>query len=273
MGPERTGAVDPMGGLDVVRVIATGGSQSAMRLVAYANAVHPLDPVVDGFLLSVWEGRAPRLMAGGEDFYYVTTTLRDDLTAPTVIVNSEFEVLPLAGLPIEDHEYRRLWEVTGTPHGNWPGAVRPDEKGVIPNPLSYQPVLQAALRQLHHWLADGIPAPHQPRIQHVLEPRPAIVARFVGKRARRGAAPRGRGADARAPGRRVRHGLRAAVRRIQPFTDDELRGALPVAGGVRHRWDDAVDRLVASGTLRQADADAMKARGDTEAGRLPVSDG
>ena len=60
-GRPAVGDVDPMGGLEVQRVIATGGSQSAMRLVAYANAVHPLAPVVDGFLLSVWEGRAPRL--------------------------------------------------------------------------------------------------------------------------------------------------------------------------------------------------------------------
>jgi hypothetical protein len=65
VGPARAAtvdplAVDPLGGLDVRRVIAMGGSQSAMRLVAYLNAVHPSARVFDGFLLSVWEGRAPR---------------------------------------------------------------------------------------------------------------------------------------------------------------------------------------------------------------------
>ena len=50
VGPARSSDVDPMGGLEVQRVIAAGASQSAMRLVAYANAVHPLAPVVDGFL-------------------------------------------------------------------------------------------------------------------------------------------------------------------------------------------------------------------------------
>src|SRR5262249_36026862 len=145
VGPERGGDVDPMGGLEVRRLVATGGSQSAMRLVAYANAVHPLAPVVDGFLLTGWEGRAPRLTQGGEDFYYATTTLRADLATPTVIVNSEFEVLPLAELDVDDHEHRRLWEVAGTGHGVWPGPVRPDSRGVVPSPLSYQPVAQSAL--------------------------------------------------------------------------------------------------------------------------------
>ena len=60
VGPTRNASVDPMGGLDVRRVVATGGSQSAMRLVAYINAVHPPDQAIDGFLLSLWEGRAPR---------------------------------------------------------------------------------------------------------------------------------------------------------------------------------------------------------------------
>ena len=175
VGPARDRDVDPMCGLEVQRVIATGASESAMRLATYANAVHPLDPVVDAFLFSVWEGRAPRLTAGGEDFYYVPTTLRTDLVAPTVIVNSEFEVLALAGLDVQDHENRRLWEVAGTPHGVWPGPEKPDERGVVPNRLSYQPVQHAALRQLNRWLTDGTPAPHQPRIQHVVEPRPAIV--------------------------------------------------------------------------------------------------
>src|SRR6201999_1664678 len=48
---QREGDVDPLGGLVVRRVVATGGSQSAMRLVAYANGIHPLVRAVDGFVL------------------------------------------------------------------------------------------------------------------------------------------------------------------------------------------------------------------------------
>jgi hypothetical protein len=84
-------AVDPMGGLPVHRLVATGASQSAMRLVAYANAVHLLHPVVDGFVLSVWEGRAPRLDEGPIGTGGVRTRIRADLGVPVLVVNSEFE--------------------------------------------------------------------------------------------------------------------------------------------------------------------------------------
>jgi hypothetical protein len=45
--------VDPMGGLPVVRSLASGGSQSAMRLHAYCNAIQPLEGLLDGFLLAL----------------------------------------------------------------------------------------------------------------------------------------------------------------------------------------------------------------------------
>ena len=237
VGPSRGGGVDPMGGLEVQRVIATGASQSAMRLVAYANAVHPLAPVVDGFLLTVWEGRAPRLTAGGEDFYYVRTTLRADLATPTVIVNSEFEVLALAGLDIEDHETRRLWEVAGTPHGVWPGTVKPDQRGVVPNPLTYLPVQHAALRQLNRWLIDGTPAPRQPRIQHVVEPRPAIVRDAFGNALGGIRLP-----DLEAPthmhlGITFDTRVPAAIRWVATVHGRRVTGALPVAGSLHAAMD------------------------------------
>ena len=270
VGPDRSSDVDPMGGLEVQRVIAAGASQSAMRLVAYANAVHPLAPVVDGFLLTVWEGRAPRLTAGGEDFYYVRTTLRADLGTPTVIVNSECEVLALAGLDVEDHETRRLWEVAGTPHGVWPGPVKPDQRGVVPNPLSYQPVQHAALRQLNRWLIDGTPAPHQPRIEHVVEPRPAIVRDAFGNalggiRLPELGAPTymhlGITFDTKYP---------PMFGGSQPFTTDELRSLYPSREAFVQQWTDAVDALVATGALRPEDVGAMKARAEAEAARVPM---
>ncbi|HEY6532696.1 MAG TPA: alpha/beta hydrolase domain-containing protein [Acidimicrobiales bacterium] len=273
VGPARTGDVDPLGGLEVQRVIAAGGSQSAMRLVAYANAVHPLDPVVDGFLLTVSEGKAPRLMAGGEDFYYARTTLRADLATPTVIVNSELEALSVAGLEIDDHETRRIWEVAGTAHGVWPGPATPDSRGVIPNPLSYQPVAQAALRQLHRWLSAGTPAPHQPRIQSIVEPRANLVRDSFGNAVGGVRLP-----DLAVPthehrGYAVGTGYPPMFGASQPFTPDELRGLYPSREVFVQRWTDAVDDLVATGALRPEDAGAMKARAESEAARLPTPDG
>ncbi len=269
VGPTRGSDIDPMGGLDVQRVIAAGASQSAMRLVAYANAVHLLAPVVDGFLLTVWEGRAPRLTAGGEDFYYVRTTLRSDLGTPTVIVNSEFEVLALAGLDVEDHETRRLWEVAGTPHGVWPGPVKPDERGVVLNPLSYQPVQHAALRQLNSWLINGTPAPHQPRIEHVVEPRPAIVRDAFGNALGGIRLPELEAPTSMHLGITFETKYPPMFGGSQKFTADELRALYPSREAFVQQWTDAVDALVTTGALRLEDAEAMKARADAEAASVP----
>jgi len=100
VGPGRAGHVDPMGGLPVRRLVATGASQSAMRLVAYANGVHPLHQLFDGYLLSVWEGRAPRLDEGPIGTGGVRTAVRSDLGAPMLIVNSEFETTGTAPLDL-----------------------------------------------------------------------------------------------------------------------------------------------------------------------------
>jgi hypothetical protein len=270
VGPTRDGDVDPLGGLDVQRVIATGASQSAIRLASYCNAVHPLERAIDGFLLVVWEGRAPRLTSGGEDYHYVRSTLRDDLGTPTVIVNSEFEALATAGLDLADHDTLRVWEVTGTPHGNWPGVTEPDERGVIPNPLSYRPVQQAALRALHRWLADGTPVPHQPRIETVTEPRQAVV------RQPHGNALGGIRVPEVAVPTHEYHGMSRDTRYLplfggaQRFTDDELRALYPSRAAFVEQWHAAVDHLVGTGALRPEDAEATKAGATEEAAGLPV---
>ena len=114
--PVRSTTVDPLAGLDVRRVVATGGSQSAMRLVTYINAFHRDSPVFDAFLLSVWEGRAPRPEEGAIAMG-VRTAIRTDVDTPIVVVNSEFEASHLIGLDVEDTEHLRIWEVAGAPHG------------------------------------------------------------------------------------------------------------------------------------------------------------
>ena len=52
VGPDRDRTTDPLGGLDVQRVIAMGSSQSAGRLGAYVNAIHPLAHAIDAYLLA-----------------------------------------------------------------------------------------------------------------------------------------------------------------------------------------------------------------------------
>jgi hypothetical protein len=270
VGPDRADDVDPLGGLDVQRVIASGGSQSAMRLVAYANAVHLRDPVVDGFLLTVWEGRAPRVTAGGQDFHYLRTTLRADLPTPTLIVNSEFEVMGLAGLEVDDHQRRRLWEVTGTAHGVWPHPVEPDERGLTPNTLSHRPVAQAGLRALDRWLRDGVAPAHQPRIRHVADPSPAI------ERDPYGIALGGvRLPEVAAPiqvhvGYSFATGYPPMFGAARALVADELRSLYTSRAEFLQRRAEALATLLEAGTIRPEDAAEMRARAKVDALELPL---
>ena len=260
VGPERPVDVDPMGGLDVRRVVAAGGSQSAMRLVTYLNAVHPFTRVFDGFLLSVWEGRAPRPEEGLLPMG-VRTSIRTDTPTPVLVVNSEFEAPYLATIPVVDDDHLRVWEVAGTPHGvARTRGQHPDARGRVANDLAYEPVREAALRAVHRWLADGTPAPSQPRI--VVDPGPPATIR----RDAHGNAVGGiRLPEIEAPTRAyygMAHGTGRAplFGAARPFTDDELRRLYPSRASYVARWRDAVDALVQTGALRPEDAPATKER-------------
>ena len=51
VGPDRErSGVDPMGGLKVRNLIATGASQSGARILAYTNAIAPRERVFDGLM-------------------------------------------------------------------------------------------------------------------------------------------------------------------------------------------------------------------------------
>ena len=272
VGPARhqllAGGPDPLGGLPVARVVAAGGSQSAMRLVAYANAVHPLEHAVDGFLLTVWEGRAPRPHEGAISFAGVRTTVRPDLDVPMVVVNSEFEATVMTSLPIRpvDTDRVRLWEVAGTPHGV-ARRGRTLAHGLEVNRLSYRPVHEAALRALQRWLVDGVAAPAQPRIE-------VDAATGQLRRDQHGNAVGGvRLPELEAPTAEHR-GLWMGTGRAplygasRPFDEAQLRALYPTRAAFTARWEAAVDALAATGALRPEDAPAMKARAAEVA--LPV---
>jgi Alpha/beta hydrolase domain len=262
VGRRRSTIVDPLAGLAVRRLIATGGSQSAMRLVAYLNAFHRDAAVFDGFLLSVWEGRAPRpeegAIASG-----VRTIIRSDLTTPVMVVNSEFEAHHLAGLPVTDTEHLRVWEVAGTPHGvARRGTAPPDARGRVVNRLSIGPVHEAALRALHGWLADGTRAPSQPRIAVDAGRRPTLRRDDLGNVVGGIRLP-----ELEAPTHEY-HGVAFGTGRAplfgsaRPLADDVVRARFPTRAAYVARWHDAVDALVATGALRPEDAPTMKARAD-----------
>jgi hypothetical protein len=262
LAPERAHDrdVDPLGGLPVQRLIAVGGSQSAMRLATYLNAVHPTERVFDGFLLSVWEARAPRPEEGVLPMG-VRTAIRADTPTPVVVVNSEFESPHLAQVPCVDTEWLRLWEVAGTPHGNARRHLdEPDRRGRVANQLRWAPVHDAALRALQRWLVDDVPAPHQPRIEMDPGPPLRIATDDVGN-ARGGIRlPELEVPTARYQGVAMGSGRLPLFGAATPLSDDEVRARYADRAEYESGWNTAVDALLASGALRPEDAPDMRAR-------------
>ncbi len=257
VGPRRGTAIDPMAGLAVERVVAVGVSQSAMRLVAYLNGIHAVDPVVDGFVLGVWEGAAPRYEEGPMPAGLLTR-VRDDVPTPVIVVNSEFEAGPVANTGAVDTATFRIWEVAGTPHA--PSPITSDDGGWTANPLVLQPLQDAALRAIQRWLVDGIAPAHQPRIE-VERGRPARIPRDELGNAIGGI----RLPELAAPLREYRGvsfgtGRPPLMGSSRALPVEVVHGLYPSQDVYTRQWCAAVDDLVERGVLRQEDAPPMKDR-------------
>lgn len=196
LGPPRGGAAGPgchvarrsagrvLGGLAPIRVLALGESQSAYYLTSYINAIHPLSPVFDGFLVHSRGAGAASLAGTGIDLRADAepVPIRTDYPAPVFVLQAEGDLAaPLASALARqpDSDKFRLWEVAGTAHADahvigpaaqllgcdWP---------VNSGPHRY--VAQAALRALHDWVAAGTPPPRAARIE-LTSPRPPVIKR------------------------------------------------------------------------------------------------
>ena len=96
--------VDPLNGLQSERILASGASQSAGRLVIYHNSIQPLANLFDAFYLAVGGG-----------------TVRTDLGVPVFKVQSETEAIFIAlgfGSLQPDSDIHRTWQVAGTSHAD-----------------------------------------------------------------------------------------------------------------------------------------------------------
>jgi hypothetical protein len=170
----RPGEVDPLRGLPVDRVLAMGESQSAGRLAAYVNAVHPRDRIYDGFLV---HSRGDGTSTLGEgDPTPQPAFLRTDLDEPVLQCETETDLVSLGFLDARqpDDDSVVTWEVAGSAHADasflgygrasgqvWlPGADNdPTESCGRINDGPQPQVLRAAFVALHDWVADGTPPP------------------------------------------------------------------------------------------------------------------
>jgi hypothetical protein len=168
-----------LGGLQPKKIVAVGESQSAIRLVTYLDAVHPLARVYDGFLVHSRGGGAP---------------IRDDVGVPVLVFMTQTDVSFSNGTARQpDTSSYRLWEVAGTAHYDYYGlAIGPSDTGngkagaevlasmlhptnqppgpgfTCNSPINTGPahyVLDAAFHHFQRWITKGIAPPVAPRLQ------------------------------------------------------------------------------------------------------------
>jgi hypothetical protein len=166
----------PLDGLEVEQVLAVGESQSAFALTTYINGVQSLAGVYDGFQVHSRGGAAAPLQTPGGAIDIsgsiggAPTPIRDDLDVPTIIVQTEGDVLGLLGyLPArqDDSESVRLWEIAGTAHADKDQIGDGEEALGCPTPINRGQqgfVLRAALRHLSTWAAGGEAPPEAERL-------------------------------------------------------------------------------------------------------------
>jgi hypothetical protein len=180
----RPRGAHPLGPLHARALIADGESQSAGRMVTYANAIQPLDRLFDGFLVhSRGAAGAPISQppqAPPAAMPAVART-RTDIGVPVLTVESQTDILAsgLGYLPATqpDSRWFRLWEAPGTSHvdatelGLSASEVLRDipffPQGTCkqqPNDGQERYLMDAAVAQLNRWARAGIPAPSAPRI-------------------------------------------------------------------------------------------------------------
>lgn len=198
LAPDRPReGIDPMGGLDVRKLVASGMSQSGGRLITYSNAIQPRDKVFDAIMPVIMASNgagffdAPsaveRAAMSPEDQRRFTgrqTRIRDDLATPVMIVNSEAEAERYSPVRQPDTDMFRYWEVAGASHA-------PQNRDLVsvsardkiplggPNPknsdVQWSTAADAALQHVQQWVTTGKPPPIQLKIE--LAGSPAKIVR------------------------------------------------------------------------------------------------
>lgn len=165
-----------LGGLQPSKIIASGHSQSAMRLITYTNAIQPVDKVFDGILIHGRSNTGSKLASS--DNMPSTAAIRSDTNVPVFLLQSEMDVAFQAGTSKQtDTDRIRHWEVAGTSHADQYlldniGLVSQRDVGWTPptcgSPYNAMPFYMteiAAFNHLKNWMSTGIAPPTAPRLQ------------------------------------------------------------------------------------------------------------
>jgi hypothetical protein len=270
--------LDPLGGLKVQHVLATGESQSAFRLTTYVNAINPLVHVYDGFLLySRGSGAAP---VGGGVVPPGAPVMRTDQSSPIIDVQTEGDLIVLrSGLARQpDDAHFRLWEVAGGSHvdehtlsGTFPPNVT--TAGSVcqyrVNSADTFAVVSGAVRALDLWVRGVSTPAHAPRI--------AVTDLNAADPISRNSLGMGQGGirlpDIQVPiaqisglpnlplpgGPAILQEFCKLFGRTVPFPDGTLPRLYATHETYVQRFDQAAGNAVADGYILQADANALEA--------------
>jgi hypothetical protein len=116
----RPTGVDPLDGLVASRVIATGESQSAGRLVTYVNAVHPVADIYDGFLVHSRGDNGAPINPTPAVAAPAVAHIRTDLSDPVLQIETETDLFGLGFYAARQPDTDGLltWEIAGTAHAD-----------------------------------------------------------------------------------------------------------------------------------------------------------
>jgi len=192
VGPNRrtlTRGADPMGGLTVKKLIATGASQSGSRITAYINGLQPLTRAFDAIIPAINAGTASdfvsELARAGRDgaatahTRSIRTRVRDDLSIPVLALNTQTEALFYSGQRQNDTNKFRSWEIAGAAHlsarNSMLSGLKTDRDGISTGfnnftnqrsgEVDWVQVHDAAVLHIHRWITDGTLPPQAPPIQ------------------------------------------------------------------------------------------------------------
>ena len=181
---------DPIGGLKVARILGVGVSQSANRMVTYADAVQPLANVLNGILIGSRIGARGGAAPLAADLAMPDPVkIRTDLNLPVLVTETESDVTSYIPARTSDGPLFRVWELAGTAHQNqWADSYfgseikrdLGDANGLggcdrPVNDLPTQHVADAAIRALNLWVREGKAPPSAPPIE--ISGSPAAIAR------------------------------------------------------------------------------------------------
>jgi hypothetical protein len=274
-----------LSGLTADRVIATGESQSASRMVTYINMVQPIENVFDGFMVHSRSGSGSSIRQDplpNPVSYPSPAPIRDDLAVPVMVVQAEGDVINSnLGARQADTALFRLWEMAGTSHADTYTIVGINDSGTgsgalamfgfmraPTNPFactypmnsgSHHWIVQAAFHGLDSWVRTAVAPPTGPLLDDISS-SPVVLARDPYGNALGGV--RSPHVDVPVATLDSENGGPFFCRlfgRTMPFTVGDINSLYTDKADFMSQWVNAINVSVANGFMRQADAADLEA--------------